>query len=78
MQLWKWIVQLEKITLYRVQLQTNRPVERSIEEVTLQRVQLQRNHHVESSATKKPSCREFSYKQISLQRDLFVACREIS
>ena len=50
----------KETTMYRVQLQTNRPVERSIEEVTLQRVQLQRNHHVESSATNKSPCREIS------------------
>ena len=50
----------KETTMWRFQLQTNRPVERSIEEVTLQRVQLQRNHHVESSATNKSPCRELS------------------
>ena len=44
-----------KTHLYRVQLQTNYPVERSGRRI----------HLVDSSATKKPPCREFSCKQIT-------------
>ena len=51
-------VQLLKTTLQIIQLQTSHPVERSG----------RRSYFVESSATKKPSCREFSCQQITLQR----------
>ena len=42
-----------------MQLQTNRPVERSA----------RRSYLLENSTTKKPSCREFGYKQVTLYRD---------
>ena len=44
--------------MQRVQLQTSDPVETSA----------RRSYFVESSATKKPSCREFNYKQVTLQK----------
>ena len=49
--------QLEEVFLQRVQLQTNHPVERSA----------RRSYLVDSSVTKKPPCREFSYKLVTLQ-----------
>ena len=49
--------------MWRVQLQTNHPVESSA----------RRSHLVESSATKQPSCREFSYKETTMDVESLAA-----